>query len=121
MPADFPRNEEDVRLNHQLLDIDSTDQMPIAYLTQIGYLFAVFDEHLQDSGNISYGVQIEQQRFFVKTAGDPYRSTPLSVSPRRELLCCATQSTCGVAAPITPYHSYTTYSSPCMGRCSSYE
>ena len=58
-------------MNHQLLKIESTDQKPETYLREIGSLFAVFDEHSQDSGNISYGVQVDRQRFFVKTAGDP--------------------------------------------------
>ncbi len=72
-------------MNHQLLDIDSTDQMPQVYLSEIGDLFAEHSQ--QDSGNISYGVQIEQQRFFVKTAGDPSDPRPfLSHKERVALL-----------------------------------
>ena len=78
MPADSPRNEENVRLNHKLLDIESTDQMPKTYLSGIGDIFAVFDEHSQDSGNISYGVQVADQRFFVKSAGNPDDSRPFA-------------------------------------------
>ena len=74
-------------MNDRLLDIDSTDQFPDAYLNQIGALFAVFDEHSQDSGNISYGVQVDRQRFFVKTAGDPSDPRPfLSHKERVALL-----------------------------------
>lgn len=32
-------------------------------------MFAVFDERTQDSGNISYGVEVDGKRYFVKTAG----------------------------------------------------
>ena len=39
------------------------------YLNDAGRVFAVFDERTQDSGNISYGVDVGGQRFFVKTAG----------------------------------------------------
>lgn len=78
MPADFPRNGEDVRLNHRLLDIDSTDQLPQDHLSEIGDIFAVFDERSQDSGNISYGVQVADQRFFVKTAGIPDDPRPFA-------------------------------------------
>jgi len=74
-------------LNHRLLDIESTDQLPNAHLNQTGALFAVFDEHSQDSGNISYGVQVDRQRFFVKTAGDPSDPRPfLSHKERVALL-----------------------------------
>ena len=65
-------------MNHQLLDIESTDQMPKTYLSGIGDIFAVFDEHSQDSGNISYGVQVADQRFFVKTAGIPDDPRPFA-------------------------------------------
>ncbi len=57
-------------MSHPLLDIEFTDQAPQTYLSEIGKLFSVFDEHAQDSGNIPYGVQVDQQRFFVKSAGD---------------------------------------------------
>ena len=74
-------------MKHQLLKIESTDQMPETYLREIGSLFAVFDEHSQDSGNISYGVQVDRQRFFVKTAGDPSDLRPfLSHKERVSLL-----------------------------------
>ena len=32
-------------------------------------IFAIFDHRTQDSGNISYGVEIDGERYFVKTAG----------------------------------------------------
>ncbi len=74
-------------MNHQLLKTESTGQKPETYLREIGSLFAVFDEHSQDSGNISYGVQVDRQRFFVKTAGDPSDPRPfLSHQERVALL-----------------------------------
>ena len=44
---------------------------PPTFLSQRGEIFAVFDERTQDSGNISYGVEIDGHRYFVKTAGPP--------------------------------------------------
>ncbi len=63
-------------MNHQLLDIESINQAPGDFLSEIGHLFAVFDEHSQDSGNISYGIKSARQRFFVKTAGVPADPRP---------------------------------------------
>ncbi|MFD3406940.1 hypothetical protein ACFWUU_40015 [Kribbella sp. NPDC058693] len=45
------------------------DVPPPAYLEQLGTVFTRFGA--QDSGNISYGVQTAEARYFVKTAGDP--------------------------------------------------
>ena len=58
-------------MSHPLLDIEFTELAPQAFLSGVGKLFSVFDERVQDSGNVSYGVQVDQQRFFVKSAGDP--------------------------------------------------
>ena len=44
---------------------------PAKFLSHHGDIFAVFDERTQDSGNISYGVQVDGRRYFVKTAGRP--------------------------------------------------
>ena len=74
-------------MSHPLLDVEFTDQAPQTYLSEIGKLFSVFDEHAQDSGNISYGVQVDQQRFFVKSGGDPDDPRPfLSHEERIALL-----------------------------------
>ena len=75
-------------MGHPLLDIDRIDQEPDRYLQIIGDVFAVFDEEIQDSGNISYGIQTEGERYFVKTAGypdnpDPYLSHAERVSMLR--------------------------------------
>ena len=48
---------------------------PATFLSQRGEIFAVFDERTQDSGNVSYGVEVAGRRYFVKTAGRPDDST----------------------------------------------
>ena len=70
-----------------MLDIEFTEQAPQAYLSGIGKVFSVFDELVQDSGNVSYGVQVDLRRFFVKSAGDPDDPRPfLSHGERVALL-----------------------------------
>ncbi len=54
-----------------LPDTASTESDPLTLLESAGHVFATFDERTQDSGNISYGVEIDSQRYFVKTAGHP--------------------------------------------------
>jgi len=56
---------------HPLLYTDRIDEPPANYLAKAGHVFAVFGAETQDSGNISYGVELTSERFFVKTAGDP--------------------------------------------------
>ena len=60
---------------HPLLDIDRIDVPPGSYLHSTGGVFVVFDEQSQDSGNVSYGVNLEGERYFIKTAGYPDDST----------------------------------------------
>lgn len=57
-----------------LLTVKSTGQFPYTYLQRVGNIFAIFDQ--QDSGNLAYGVTVEGQRYFVKTAGDPADTEP---------------------------------------------
>jgi serine/threonine-protein kinase len=45
--------------------------MPRDYLNVIGDVYAEFGANTQDSGNISYGVLVGAERYFVKTAGIP--------------------------------------------------
>ena len=71
------------RKGHPLLDVEQIDQTADAYLHAIGCVFAVFDERTQDSGNVSYGVRIDGERYFVKTAGDPEDLRPLLPHPAR--------------------------------------
>lgn len=72
---------------HPLLDVDRIDQEPDHYLNNVGDVFAVFDEEIQDSGNISYGIRTEGERYFVKTAGYPDNPVPyLSHAERVSML-----------------------------------
>lgn len=50
---------------------DVINEDPERYLRSIGAVFAEFGALTQDSGNVSYGVQIGAERYFVKTAGRP--------------------------------------------------
>jgi serine/threonine protein kinase, bacterial len=64
---------------------DQVSLEPGQYLTAAGKVFVRFDQ--QDSGNISYGVEVDGARFFVKTAGHPDDTRPsLDHSQRVELL-----------------------------------
>ena len=63
-------------MSHPLLDTKVIEEAPVDYLNETGDIFALFDAQVQDSGNISYGIQVGQQRFFVKTAGDPHDPRP---------------------------------------------
>ena len=47
------------------------DEAPETFLRRHGEIFAVFDGRTQDSDNVSFGVEIDRQRYFVKTAGAP--------------------------------------------------
>jgi serine/threonine protein kinase len=70
-------------MRHPLLDVQQIEQTPDSYLASIGSLFAVFGANTQDSGNISYGVSIEGERYFVKTAGRPDDPAPFLQHPDR--------------------------------------
>jgi serine/threonine protein kinase, bacterial len=51
-----------------------------------GDIFRVFDAKTQDSGNVSYGVRVRTDRFFVKTAGLPQNDQPIPYARRIEYL-----------------------------------
>lgn len=51
---------------------------------RFGAVFAVFDR--QDSGNVSYGVEVEGVRYFVKTAGRVEDEVPYLAHPERVAL-----------------------------------
>lgn len=60
---------------------------PLAFLATAGHVCAIFDERTQDSGNISYGVDVANTRYFVKTAGLPTVARPFLIHQARvELL-----------------------------------
>jgi serine/threonine-protein kinase len=58
-------------MTHPLLDVQRIDQTPDAYVRRVGDVFAEFGQPAQDSGNVSYGVRVGPDRFFIKTAGAP--------------------------------------------------
>ena len=55
---------------------ESTESDPLTLLESVGHVFATFDERTQDSGNVSYSVEVDGRRYFVKTAGLPEASQP---------------------------------------------
>lgn len=61
---------------HPLLGIQTIQVSPVEYVHRTCSVFAVFDHHTQDSGNISYGVEVEGRRYFIKTAGSPDDTGP---------------------------------------------
>ena len=63
-------------MQHPLLSRARVQSLPREYLATCGSVFAVFDARTQDSGNVSYGVEVECTRFFVKTAGSSADCTP---------------------------------------------
>ena len=65
-----------------LLTTLETPLPAVDFLGACGEVFARFGEETQDSGNISYGVDIGGRRFFVKTPGDLGLLHRLGRSPR---------------------------------------
>ncbi len=53
------------------LAVARVDAAAEPFLRSVGRIVAVFGERTQDSGNLSYGVEIGGERYFVKTAGRP--------------------------------------------------
>jgi serine/threonine-protein kinase len=62
---------------HALIDRELIDEPPNQYLRSVGTVFAEFGELTQDSGNVSYGVEVAGSRYFVKTAGHPDDPRPV--------------------------------------------
>jgi serine/threonine-protein kinase len=71
---------------HALIDREVIDQPPNQYLRSAGTVFAEFGELTQDSGNVSYGIEVAGNRYFVKTAGDPEDSRHVLDHPARVAL-----------------------------------
>lgn len=70
-----------------LLATTDTSLTPHTFVTEHAEIFAVFDARTQDSGNVSYGVRVGEQRLFIKTAGSPNDDKPyLRHDGRVELL-----------------------------------
>jgi serine/threonine-protein kinase len=78
-------------------------EQPLTYLQQTGEIFARFGPDTQDSGNISYGVQLGADRYFFKTAGIPTDTEPyLDFAGRQELLRNAARLAESVVHPLLP-------------------
>jgi serine/threonine protein kinase, bacterial len=88
---------------HPLLDHPAIDVPPDAFLRSAGAVFAEFDRAAQDSGNVSYGVAVAGERFFVKTAGRPDDQRPfLGHAARVGLLRDAARFHAAVSHPAVP-------------------
>ena len=66
-----------------LLDCDRIDGDIERYLRSVGSVFAEFGHLTQDSGNVSYGVEIEGALYFLKTAGPPEETGRILAHPVR--------------------------------------
>lgn len=90
-------------MSHPLLARERIDQSPEQYLRSVGVIFAEFGDQTQDSGNISYGVQIGEARFFIKTAGLMDNPLPYLDHPGRvALLRNAVRLNSNVRHPLLP-------------------
>jgi serine/threonine protein kinase len=79
------------------------DEQPATYLERTGKIFARFGADTQDSGNISYGVEIGDQRYFFKTAGIASDTEPyLDFEGRQDLLRNAARLAESVVHPVLP-------------------
>jgi serine/threonine protein kinase, bacterial len=88
---------------HPRLTSDAIDEHPGDYLRRVGRVFAEFGAPTQDSGNLSYGVQIGGERYFVKTAGNPDDPEPfLSHAQRVALLRNAVRVSRSCRHPALP-------------------
>ena len=88
---------------HPLTDCSATNLPPLDFLRSVGTVFAEFGPKTQDSGNVSYGVQVGADRFFVKTAGIPGDPLPRLDHPARvALLRNAARLSESVRHPLLP-------------------
>jgi len=81
---------------------DRPDLAPEPYLAKVGQVFAVFDARTQDSGNVSFGVEADGRRWFVKTAGDPAAGAFLPHPARVALLENAARLAASFTHPALP-------------------
>lgn len=68
-----------------LTTIDAIDGDLAEYLSSVGSIFATFDR-LEQSGNVSYGIEIDGAHYFVKSAGKPDSQSCFSLDERIALL-----------------------------------
>ncbi len=72
-------------MTDSLLSIHRIDSPPAEYLASIGEVFQTFGALTQDSGNVSFGLQLGDKRYFVKTT-DPDADVYIDHAGRVELL-----------------------------------
>jgi serine/threonine-protein kinase len=70
----------------ELIRATSTALGARAFIEQHGDIFAVFDSATQDSGNVAFGVETDDARFFVKTAGTKQDCRPFLAHRERVAL-----------------------------------
>ena len=88
---------------HPLTDCTATHLPPVDFLRSVGTVFAEFETNTQDSGNLSYGIEVGADRFFVKTAGIPGDPLPRLDHPARvALLRNAVRLNRSVQHPLLP-------------------
>jgi serine/threonine-protein kinase len=86
-----------------LLTAEGTELTPDAFVAQHADVFHVFDWASQDSGNVSYGVRVGDERLFIKTAGSPEDPRPFLPYPERvALLRNAVRLARSVSDPALP-------------------
>jgi serine/threonine-protein kinase len=86
-----------------LLTASRTHLTPRAFVAQHAEVFAVFDATTQDSGNVSYGGRVGDDRIFIKTAGVPDDPRPfLPHDARVALLRNAARLARDVSDPALP-------------------
>jgi serine/threonine-protein kinase len=78
------------------------DVQPSTYLEHLGTIFARFAADRQGSGNVSYGVQAADARYFVKTAGDPADTSPYLDFDGRVALLRNAAKLASVVHPLLP-------------------
>lgn len=83
-----------------LLGARATALTPADFLGRVGEVFAVFDR--QDSANVSYGLRVGMQRYFVKTAGAPDAPALLPHAARVDLLDNAVRVARSIRDPALP-------------------
>lgn len=79
-----------------------TPHSPADFLASNANIFATFDHRTQDSGNISYGVEIDGKRYFVKTPGIVDDRKPFDHPSRVEALRNAVKIAASCDHPALP-------------------
>ena len=92
---------EHARMSNPLLELREVAGSPAGFVAAAGEVFARFGAQTQDSGNVSYGVRVARERFFVKTT-DPDASVYLPHADRVVLLRNAVALNTGFTHPLMP-------------------